>query len=227
VKTKIVEKNTVDLFSNPINRPNTIQKTVIFYSPVLPKQPDMKLEKRSSIKMTLYFGNDCSDFARTHALRFRSDMTDNETGLMLYRNRVYHPTLGRFLQKDPIGYSAGDGNIYRYANNNTQSFYDFCGLQASNSTCPLTVISSYATRYASAATAEAKTKVIVDLIETVAMLCGRSITVAEALQLMKINEKTECKKEDKKPKEKCSEKYPGYHSCSGYGGSNAGALGDF
>jgi hypothetical protein len=40
---------TKDLFSNPINRPNTIQQTVILYSPDLPKQPDMKLEKRSKV----------------------------------------------------------------------------------------------------------------------------------------------------------------------------------
>jgi RHS repeat-associated protein len=42
-----VTEDILDLFSNPINRPNTIQKTVILYSPVLPKQPDVKLEKRS------------------------------------------------------------------------------------------------------------------------------------------------------------------------------------
>jgi RHS repeat-associated protein len=44
---------------------------------------------------------------------FTGQILDKETGLILYRNRVYHPTLGRFLQRDPIGYEAGN-NVYRY-----------------------------------------------------------------------------------------------------------------
>jgi RHS repeat-associated protein len=44
---------------------------------------------------------------------FTGQVRDNETGLMLYRNRIYHPTMGRFVQRDPIGYSAHDENIYR------------------------------------------------------------------------------------------------------------------
>jgi RHS repeat-associated protein len=42
---------------------------------------------------------------------FTGQTYDAETGLMLYRNRVYHPTLGRFVQRDPIGYQAGDLSI--------------------------------------------------------------------------------------------------------------------
>jgi len=37
-----------------------------------------------------------------------------EIGLYDYRNRVYSPGLGRFLQTDPIRFNAGDVNIYRY-----------------------------------------------------------------------------------------------------------------
>jgi hypothetical protein len=39
----------IDLFSNPINRANTIQKQLFLYLPVLPKRPDVKLEKRSNV----------------------------------------------------------------------------------------------------------------------------------------------------------------------------------
>ncbi len=37
-----------------------------------------------------------------------------EMGVMDYRNRFYHPGLGRFLQPDPTGFAAGDLNLFRY-----------------------------------------------------------------------------------------------------------------
>jgi hypothetical protein len=48
---------------------------------------------------------------------------------MLYRNRFYHPTLGRFISRDPIGYEAGDGNLMRYVSNLPANLTDFMGLQ--------------------------------------------------------------------------------------------------
>jgi len=59
---------------------------------------------------------------------FTGQVIDAETGLMLYRNRVYHPTLGRFLQRDPIGYKGRDVNLYRYVGNAPQISYDSFGL---------------------------------------------------------------------------------------------------
>jgi RHS repeat-associated protein len=41
-----------------------------------------------------------------------------EVKLFDYRNRIYSPALGRFLQTDPIGFDAGDYNLYRYVENN-------------------------------------------------------------------------------------------------------------
>ena len=38
---------------------------------------------------------------------------DTETGLYHVRHRTYHPTLGRWLQRDPIGYAAGM-DLYTY-----------------------------------------------------------------------------------------------------------------
>ncbi|MCP9453583.1 MAG: RHS repeat-associated core domain-containing protein [Nitrospira sp.] len=38
-------------------------------------------------------------------------------GLYDYRHRAYSPTLGRFLQPDPIGFASGDVNLYRYCAN--------------------------------------------------------------------------------------------------------------
>ncbi len=65
-----------------------------------------------------------SDWNRT----FTGQVFDNETGLMLYRNRFYAPSLGRFLSRDPIGYEAEDENLYRYVTNSPALFIDPFGL---------------------------------------------------------------------------------------------------
>ena len=51
-----------------------------------------------------------------------------ELNLYDYRNRVYSPDLGRFLQTDPLRFSAGDVNIYRYVGNNPINGTDSFGL---------------------------------------------------------------------------------------------------
>ncbi|HRS12431.1 MAG TPA: RHS repeat-associated core domain-containing protein, partial [Sedimentisphaerales bacterium] len=48
---------------------------------------------------------------------------DEETGLYYYRARYYNPTIGRFLQTDPIGYTNGM-NMYRYCGNNATNSVD-------------------------------------------------------------------------------------------------------
>ncbi len=39
---------------------------------------------------------------------------DPETGLQLNRNRFYYAALGRWLNRDPIGYEGGSDNLYEY-----------------------------------------------------------------------------------------------------------------
>jgi RHS repeat-associated protein len=49
-----------------------------------------------------------------------------------FRNRVLSPTLGRWLSNDPIGFSAGDVNTYRYLGNGPGNRLDPNGLQLEN-----------------------------------------------------------------------------------------------
>jgi RHS repeat-associated protein len=52
---------------------------------------------------------------------------DTEAGLQYSRNRCYHPVLGRFLSRDPIGYDGGD-NLYEYTGDHPTIATDAAGL---------------------------------------------------------------------------------------------------
>jgi RHS repeat-associated protein len=60
---------------------------------------------------------------------FTGQVLDNETELMLYRNRIYLTHFGRFGSRDPIGYRGRDKNLFRYVSNNTINFTDIFGLK--------------------------------------------------------------------------------------------------
>jgi RHS repeat-associated protein len=49
-------------------------------------------------------------------------------GIYDYRNRFYHPILGRFLQSDPIGFAGGDANLFRYCGGDPINRIDPSGL---------------------------------------------------------------------------------------------------
>jgi RHS repeat-associated protein len=55
---------------------------------------------------------------------------DSETGLDYYRARYYDSANGRFISEDPIGFAAGDTNIYRYVGNSPTNGTDPSGLCA-------------------------------------------------------------------------------------------------
>ena len=68
--------------------------------------------------------------ASTNAGRFQytGQMWLGEIGSYNYKNRMYAPHLGRFMQPDPIGYLDGP-NRYAYVRNNPVNFVDPLGLQ--------------------------------------------------------------------------------------------------
>lgn len=59
---------------------------------------------------------------------FTGRRLDGETGLMYYRNRYYHGVLGRFINRDPAEYEAGDLSLYRYVGGTPTMFVDPRGL---------------------------------------------------------------------------------------------------
>lgn len=54
---------------------------------------------------------------------------DEDTGLQNNLNRWYDPLIGRWISEDPIGFEAGDPNLYRYVWNAPTRFIDPSGLE--------------------------------------------------------------------------------------------------
>ncbi|GAB6188011.1 RHS repeat-associated core domain-containing protein [Thermopirellula anaerolimosa] len=53
---------------------------------------------------------------------------DAASGLQNNLNRWYDPVVARWLSPDPLGFSAGDANLYRYVGNRPQRYADRTGL---------------------------------------------------------------------------------------------------
>ncbi|MEN3369318.1 MAG: hypothetical protein V7609_1461 [Verrucomicrobiota bacterium] len=60
--------------------------------------------------------------------RARASQWLSDLKLYDYRNRMYQPELGRFLQPDPKQFAAGDYNLYRYCHNDPINKTDPMGL---------------------------------------------------------------------------------------------------
>ncbi len=63
----------------------------------------------------------------THRENFARGPFGQETQLQNNLNGWYDASVGRWLSEDPIGFAAGDGNLYRYVGNATLQIVDPAG----------------------------------------------------------------------------------------------------
>ncbi|MCX7429157.1 MAG: hypothetical protein NTW96_26465 [Planctomycetia bacterium] len=66
--------------------------------------------------------------ASTPLFLYTGRLFDAATGLQNNLHRWYDPVVGRWVSVDPIGFAAGDGNVYRYCGNGSMTRTDPSGL---------------------------------------------------------------------------------------------------
>src|SRR5205807_690312 len=91
-------------------------KTRWFYSDNVGSVRDLRANDGTSLAHYSYdsFGQVVaqSGSAAQNDLRYTGREYSTATGLGYYRARYYDPNIGRFLSEDPLGFSAGDTNLY-------------------------------------------------------------------------------------------------------------------
>ncbi|REJ64954.1 MAG: RHS repeat-associated core domain-containing protein [Planctomycetota bacterium] len=77
------------------------------------------------------FGNVTSETAAAvdHLFGYTGRAFDDATGLQNNLHRWYDPVTGRWASEDPIGFAAGDANLYRYVGNGPTNGVDPTGLE--------------------------------------------------------------------------------------------------
>jgi RHS repeat-associated protein len=70
-----------------------------------------------------------TDTAIAHLYGYTGRELDKETGLQYNRARYLDLVLARFISQDPIGFNAGDANLYRYVGNEPTMATDPSGLR--------------------------------------------------------------------------------------------------
>src|SRR5438046_4435459 len=75
------------------------------------------------------FGNITNETNAAYGGRYKytGRELDVETGLQFNRARYYDVTTGRWISQDPLGFDAGDSNLYRYVTNDPTTHSDPSG----------------------------------------------------------------------------------------------------
>ncbi len=109
----------------------------------------------------------------------------DETGLYFHRNRYYHPGLARFISEDPLGFDAGDANLYRYGAGDPVNHTDPDGHQPAGLGGLLAAATVCATAITSAATPA------LEILETFTEAGPEGLTEAERAQLDRAARRTD------------------------------------
>jgi len=97
----------------------------------------------------------------------------------------YHAHVGRFIQRDPIEYAAGDKNLYRYVGDAPTNARDPFGLQlASDKGIPFGLSQSIGRSLAAAKTPAEYTTAVRRAIETIALVTGTTLTAQQVAELV-------------------------------------------
>ncbi len=67
-------------------------------------------------------------YAKENPFRYSTKFHDEHTGLVYYGYRFYNPSLGRFINRDPIG-DEGGANLYAFVTNEPIANHDRLGLE--------------------------------------------------------------------------------------------------
>src|SRR5262249_40560157 len=75
------------------------------------------------------FGNTSSETNASYGgrIKYTGLQVDSETGFYFAINRYYDAQTGRWISVDPLGFAAGDRNLYRYVGNSATNFTDPSG----------------------------------------------------------------------------------------------------
>ncbi|MBP3957828.1 RHS repeat protein [Gemmata sp. G18] len=75
------------------------------------------------------FGQTTVSSGTSDRYEYTGQEIDSTLNLYLYNARIYDHLSGRFFQEDPLGFAAGDANLFRYVKNSSTNATDPSGLQ--------------------------------------------------------------------------------------------------
>lgn len=131
---------------------------------------------------------------------------DPETGLYSYCARHYDPGQGRFIQSDPLGFAAGDLNLYAYTWNDPANWSDPSGLSAAGKavkTAAVVGLARYAARQVGRG-AVCGGKIIGSFLTGV----GKVLAVGRDVSALKASVKPGCRVRVRAPKCGCNKPTP-------------------